>query len=155
MRMKASLLTLPAIIIAFAFAADPAVAQASRTWVSGGGDDAQPCTRGAPCKTFSGATSKTAAGGEINCLDPGGFGAVTIIKALTIDCTGTHGSIQVAGTNAIIVNAGASDVVILRGLSINGLGSGLSGIRFIAGAQLSVEQCLVLGFTGNGIDVNM
>ena len=155
MRMKALLFTLLILVIAFAFAADPALAQASRTWVSGTGDDAQPCSRTAPCKTFAGAISKTAPNGEIDCLDPGGFGAVTITKAITIDCTGTHGSIQVSGTNGIIVNAGASDKVILRGLSINGLGTGLSGIRLLAGAQLSVEQCIVFGFTGNGIDVNM
>ncbi len=121
----------------------------------GVGDDAQPCSRTAPCKTFAGAISKTAPGGEIDCLDPGGFGAVTITKAITIDCTGTHGSILVSGTNAIIVNAGAGDKVILRGLSINGVGTGLSGIRFLAGAQLAVEQCFIFGFTGNGIDVNM
>ena len=73
-------------------AVQPAEAQATRTWVSGVGDDANPCSRTAPCKTFAGAISKTAAGGEINCLDPGGFGAVTITKSMTIDCTGTFGS---------------------------------------------------------------
>ena len=155
MRMTVLPFTLLAVVVAFAFAVDPAVAQASRTWVSGTGDDAQPCSRTAPCKTFAGAISKTAPNGEIDCLDPGGFGAVTITKAITIDCTGTHGSILVSGTNAIIVSAGASDKVVLRGLSLNGFGTGLSGIRFLAGAQLSVEQCIVFGFTGNEINVNM
>src|SRR5216684_8686022 len=60
-------------------------AQATRTWVSGVGDDANPCSRTAPCKTFAGAISKTAKGGEIDALDPGGFGAVTITKSITID----------------------------------------------------------------------
>src|SRR6059036_1925940 len=73
-----------------AFWATAAQAQATRTWVSGVGDDVNPCSRTAPCKTFAGAISKTAVNGEINCLDPGGFGAVTISKGLTID--GTTGS---------------------------------------------------------------
>src|SRR6266481_5196884 len=78
--------------------------QASRTWVSGVGDDANPCSRTAPCKTFAGAISKTAASGEINCLDPGGFGAVTITKALTIDCHATLGGILASNVTAILIN---------------------------------------------------
>src|SRR5213593_161153 len=105
----------------------PAHAQATRTWVSGVGDDANPCSRTAPCKTFAGAISKTAAGGEISALDPGGFGAVTIIKSITISGDGTLAGILAAGVNGVIVAAGANDVVILRSLSINGAGSGLSG----------------------------
>src|SRR5881275_215186 len=96
----------------------PASAQATRTWVSGVGDDANPCSRTAPCKTFSGAISKTASGGEINCLDPGGFGSVTITKAITIACEGVTAGVVVPGTNGIIVNAGASDNVTLRGIDI-------------------------------------
>src|SRR3984893_18082597 len=91
-----------------------AFAQASRTWVSGVGDDVNPCSRTAPCKTFAGAISKTAANGEINCLDPGGFGAVTITKSLTIKCQYTEGGILAAGTNGIIINAGANDSVTLK-----------------------------------------
>src|SRR5262245_14946929 len=79
--------------------AAPAQAQATRTWVSGVGDDVNPCSRTAPCKTFAGAISKTAAGGEISCLDPGGYGAVTITKSMTIDCIGTNGSDLNPGTN--------------------------------------------------------
>src|SRR5690242_13770082 len=108
-------------------------AQASRTWVSGVGDDANPCSRTAPCKTFAGAISKTAAGGEISVLDPGGYGAVTITKAITLNGSGTLASILASGTNGVIVNAGAGDVVILRNLSINGGGTGLNGIRYLAG----------------------
>src|SRR5215475_6802531 len=100
--------------------ASPALAQATRTWVSGVGDDANPCSRTAPCKTFPGAISKTATGGEINCLDPGGFGAVTITKSITIDCTATFGGILAAGTNAININS-AGAVVNLRGLDIEGI----------------------------------
>src|SRR6185437_2849563 len=96
-------------------------AQASRTWVSGVGDDANPCSRTAPCKTFAGAISKTAAGGEIDALDPAGYGAVTITKAITIDGSGGQvASVLVSGTNGIVVQAGAKDVVILRNLRING-----------------------------------
>src|SRR5258708_136683 len=85
----------------------PAHAQATRTWVSGVGDDANPCSRTAPCKTFAGSISKTAAGGYINCLDPGGFGAVTITKSITIQCDEEIGHIVSSGVNGIIVNTPA------------------------------------------------
>lgn len=129
-----------------------AQAQATRTWVSGVGDDANPCSRTAPCKTFAGAISKTAAGGEISVLDPGGFGAVTITKAITINGDGTLAGILAAGTNGIIVNAGVNDVVIIRGLSINGANSGLSGIRYLAGKHLHVENCTIYDFQSFGIE---
>ena len=129
-------------------------AQASRTWVSGVGDDANPCSRTAPCKTFAGAISKTAAGGEIDALDPAGYGAVTITKAITIDGGGGQvASVLVSGTNGIVVQAGPSDTVILRNLRIAGIGTGINGIRFLAGKALSVENCDIFGFTTNGIDI--
>ncbi|HZI56196.1 MAG TPA: hypothetical protein VFF39_05450 [Verrucomicrobiae bacterium] len=128
--------------------------QASRTWVSGVGDDANPCSRTAPCKTFAGAISKTAAGGEIDALDPAGYGALTITKAITIDGGGGQvASVLVSGTNGIVVQAGANDVVILRNLRFNGIGTGLNGIRFLSGKDLNVENCYIFGFTQNGLDV--
>jgi hypothetical protein len=135
-----------------------AQAQASRTWVSGVGDDANPCSRTAPCNTFAGAISKTAAGGEIDALDPGGFGGLTITKAITIDGGGGQvASVLVSGTNGILVAAGPTDVVILRNLRINrieGTGSGgLNGIYYRPGAALHVENCNIFGFTGSGINV--
>jgi hypothetical protein len=138
-----------------------AQAQATRTWVSGVGDDANPCSRTAPCKTFAGAISKTAAGGEINALDPAGYGAVTITKAITIDGGTGSGwaSILAASSNGVIVNAGANDKVILRHLSINGVNQtispGINGIRYLAGKQLNVEQCVIFGFNTNGIDFSV
>jgi hypothetical protein len=113
-------------------------AQASRTWVSGVGDDANPCSRTAPCKTFAGAISKTAPGGEIDALDPGGFGAVTITKAITIDGGGGQvASVLVSGTNGIVVQAGPNDVVTLRNIQINGIGTGINGVRFLSGKAIS------------------
>jgi len=130
-------------------------AQASRTWVSGVGDDANPCSRTAPCKTFAGAISKTAAGGEIDALDPAGYGAVTITKAITIDGGGGQvASVLVSGTNGIVVQANSStDVVILRNLRINGIGSGINGIRFLSGKALIVDNCDIFGFTTNAVDI--
>src|SRR5580700_7414410 len=112
-----ALLTLAVGLFLPVLCAAPAHAQATRTWVSGVGDDANPCSRTAPCKTFAGAISKTATGGEIDALDPGGFGAVTITKAITIDGGGGQvGSVLVAGTNGIVVAAPSTDVVNLRNL---------------------------------------
>jgi hypothetical protein len=132
-----------------------AMAQATRTWVSGVGDDANPCSRTAPCKTLAGAISKTATGGEINILDPGGFGAVTITKSITIDGGGIIGSILSGGTNGIIVNA-PNGLVTIRNFSINGTGTilGINGIRVTAVKKLLVENCMLSSFSANGIDFN-
>jgi hypothetical protein len=143
-----------ALVSIILLAAAPAGAQASRTWVSGVGDDANPCSRTAPCKTFPGAISKTAAGGEINVLDPGGFGAVTITKAITIRGDGVTAGVLAAGVNGIVVNAGANDTVVLRGLDIEGFGTGLNGVRFLAGGALHVEDCTIQNFTQSGIHFN-
>ncbi len=128
-------------------------AQATRTWVSGVGDDANPCSRTAPCKTFAGAISKTASGGEINVLDPGGFGGVTITKPITISSEGFEAGVLVSGTNAIIVNVpNATDAVVLRGLDIEGLGTGLSGITVLTGGTVFVEKCTINRFTTAAIN---
>src|SRR6266446_8361363 len=97
--------------------------QATRTWVSGVGDDANPGSRTAPCKTFAGAISKTTVGGEINVLDPGGWGAVTITKSITIDGGPLPGGILTSGVNAIVISAASTDTIVLRNLVINGLGT--------------------------------
>jgi len=151
--MKAIVLIrrLVAVVLVYSLFIAGAHAQATRTWVSGVGDDANPCSRTAPCKTFAGAISKTAAGGAISVLDPGGFGAVTITKSITIETDGQLASILSAGTNGIIVNAGVSDRVILRNIAIEGAGTGLNGIRFIAGGELIVEGCTINGVTQKGI----
>ena len=146
-------LVLAAISMSLLALSSAASAQATRTWVSGVGDDVNPCSRTAPCKTFAGAISKTAAGGEISVLDPGGFGAVTITKALTINGSGTHASIlATSGSNGVIVNAGVNDVVVLRNLSINGAGTGFNGLRFLAGAALHLEGVEVQGFSQEGME---
>src|SRR5689334_16527975 len=106
-----------------------ASAQATRTWVSGVGDDVNPCSRTAPCKTFAGAISKTAPGGEIDCLDPGGFGTVTVTKGMTFDCIGTLGSSLNSGTSGFVINAGANDTVTIRNITINGAGTGVNGVN--------------------------
>jgi hypothetical protein len=130
-------------------------AQASRTWVSGVGDDANPCSRTAPCKTFAGAISKTAACGEIDALDPAGYGAVTITKSITIDGTGTFASILASLTTGIIVNAASTDVITIRGLSINGFCNGVHGMNILQAKTVNVEDCVIFRFnTGNGITVN-
>ena len=138
-------ITCAAFLGATMLSAAPAYAQATRTWVSGVGDDVNPCSRTAPCKTFAGAISKTAAGGEINCLDPGGFGAVTITKSLVIDCHFTEGG-ALAGGNGITVNALSTDVVVIRGLDIFGVNPPSNGVRFIAGGALHIEDCVIRRF---------
>jgi len=144
-RNRVALLGAVAMASAIGFAA-PASAQATRTWVSGVGDDVNPCSRTAPCKTFAGAISKTAAGGEINCLDPGGFGAVTIIKSMTIDCHYTEGG-ALAGGNGVVVNLPAStDVVFLRGLDIFGVNPPTNGVRFIQQGTLFIQDCVIRRF---------
>jgi hypothetical protein len=151
-RMKLVLNVVAAFVVCLV-CSSMAQAQATRTWVSGVGDDANPCSRTAPCKTFAGAISKTAPCGEISVLDPGGFGAVTITKSITINGDGTLAGILAATVNGVIVAAGVNDVVILRSISINGACSGINGIRYLTGRALRVENCTIYGFTTHGIDV--
>jgi hypothetical protein len=146
---RIAILAIGAVTVALG-SATPASAQATRTWVSGVGDDANPCSRTAPCKTFSGAISKTAPGGEINCLDPGGFGGVTITKSLTIDCTGTQGSILAVGQNGVLVN-GANVNVILRNLQINAANSTIgNGVRIIQARSVIIDNVNFTNFAGTG-----
>jgi Right handed beta helix region len=133
----------------------PAHAQ-TRTWVSGVGDDANPCSRTAPCRTFAGAIGKTAANGTINCLDPAGYGTVTITKSLTIDCHEVLGSILVASdTPGIVINItdpkDALRTVRLRNLDISGAGVGGLGISILAAAAVIVEDLEITGVLKNGI----
>lgn len=159
-------LNILAIAVFSLMIASVAQAQATRTWVSGVGDDVNPCSRTAPCKTWAGAISKTAAGGEIDALDPGGFGAVTITKSIIIEGTkgAGFGSILASGVNGVNVNDSATAtpntiVVKLRNLSINGAGTttGTNGINFTSGKKVFVEDCYITNFRsapGHGINVN-
>jgi hypothetical protein len=129
----------------------PAQGQASRTWVSGVGDDANPCSRTAPCRTLAGAITKTAAAGQINFIDNAAAGALSINKSITVDATGAFAGLLATTGNGITVNAGADDIVVLRGLTIDGGNTGLNGVRFISGGSLTVERCTIANFLGNGI----
>src|SRR3984893_13476653 len=140
------------VVVAVCLHAAPAQAQATRTWVSGVGDDANPCSRTAPCKTFAGAISKTAVGGEIDVLDPGGFGAVTITKSISI-ISEVEAGVLVSGLNGINVTAPAGSTVLLQGLDIEGLGTAVTGISITGGPRVTIRKCSIRHFTGNGIDV--
>ena len=137
-----------------------AFAQATRTWVSGVGDDMNPCSRTAPCKTFAGAISKTAAGGEISVLDPGGYGAVTITKPITISGVGTHGSIIASAVQGVIINISVTptppqtNTVTLRNLQINGAGNsvlGTNGVHVFGATTVILDHVNVFGFATNGV----
>jgi hypothetical protein len=129
-------------------------AQAIRTWVSGVGADDNPCSRTAPCKTFAGAFSKTATNGEINCLDPAGYGAVTITKSITIDCEDTQGAIAASLVTGVILN-GANMDVRLRGIDINGMGNGTNCIRVLGSGtvKLTLDEIVCTGFTTHGVSI--
>lgn len=143
------------IPVCLALFASAAYGQATRTWVSGVGDDANPCSRTAPCKTFAGAISKTAAGGEIDVLDPSGFGALTITKSIHINGSASLGGVLVSGTDGVVVNAGVNDVVSLKGLVIDGASnsSSLRGIRLLSAKALTIEDCDIFGFGLRGISI--
>ena len=142
------------LVLAAALSASPAQAQNARSFVSGHGSDTNPCTLASPCRTFAQALNVTNAGGEIDALDPAGYGAMTITKAVSIvnDGVGTVGVIVPSGGTGITVNAGAGDAVSLRGLSIEGNGTGQTGIQFNTGKSLTVENCVIRHMTGDGID---
>ena len=141
--MKTRVLT---IIVLSMLAVSVAYGQATRTWVSGVGDDVNPCSRTAPCKTFAGAISKTAAGGQISVLDPGGYGAVTITKSITLEGEGTLGSILHSAVNGIIINAAATDTIIIRNIQLDGAGTttGTNGISILNAKAVIVENCSII-----------
>jgi hypothetical protein len=156
LRFRLTLLGGVLLMLAFTSVAS---AQATRTWVSGVGDDVNPCSRTAPCKTFAGAISKTANGGEIDCLDPGGFGTLTVTKSIIIDCdSGAGGILASAGIPGLTVNATAgTDFVILRNLTINGGsitgGFGTNGINVISAKLIGLEDVVINNFTTNCVNV--
>jgi hypothetical protein len=132
-----------------------AAAADARTWVSGVGDDANPGSRTAPCKTFDGAISKTRKNGEVSVLDPGSFespviatggGAVTITKSITISGDGTLASILAPSANGVVIDAEDDSVVVLRSLSIEGARPGLAGIKIIRAGAVHIENCTINGF---------
>lgn len=158
--IKTYLLTISAIASFAILYATPAQAQATRTWVSGVGDDVNPCSRTAPCKTFPGAISKTATGGEINVLDPGGFGTVTITKAISIKSDHIEAGVLAAGVNGIIISStipvGAK--VLLQGLDIDGVNQsptpGLNGVQILGAAKVTIQDCSIRNFSQNGVNIN-
>ncbi len=131
----------------------PPPVQTNRTWVSGLGSDANDCSRTAPCLTFAGAFAKTLAGGEINALDSGGFGTLTITKSITIRSDHVEAGIRAAGTTAITVNVGANDVVELNDLDIEGAGFGLNGVEIVGGGSITIRRCSIRNFTQNGVNL--
>jgi hypothetical protein len=162
MKKLAYLLTVGATMVVVSMLVSPAQAQATRTWVAGTGNDADPCNRTQPCKTFAGAISKTLAFGEINCVDAGAYGTVTITKSIAIRCNYTEAGVLAQGSDGILVNVGPSDTVYLEGLDILGINSDiagppLNGINFIQAGTLHVKNTVIRGFTnktsgtGNGI----
>ena len=141
------LLALLALHAASAFALSP------RTYVSGLGDDSNPCTRAQPCRTFAMAITATMNGGAINVIDDAAYGAVTIAKPITIDAGGHVAAVMAASGSGILIDTtGAGDMVVLRGLSVDGLGTASSGIRAIAVGKLVVEHCTIQNAAGHGID---
>jgi hypothetical protein len=159
MKSKMNLVRILLGAAALLLSAGAAQAQASRTWVSGVGDDVNPCSRTAPCKTFAGAISKTATGGEINCLDSGGFGTVTIIKSISIVCEGTIAGVLGASTYGITVNLPAlNDRVVLQGLDIEGFGDGampgIHGVRIIGSGNVTIRKSSIRNFGQYGVFMN-
>ena len=137
-----------AAVLAGALLSTTASAQSTRTWVSGVGDDLNPCSRTAPCKTFTGALANTLPGGEINCLDAGGFGSVTITQAGSIICDNVEAGVLVAsGADGITVAAGSGDAVTISGLDIHGVSGALTGIRLTSAGSLRISNTRVRGFT--------
>jgi hypothetical protein len=147
-----SLLAIAGALLACGLSAAPAHALNGRTWVSGHGTDSGACTLALPCKTFAFALTQTAAPGEIDVLDPGAFGKVTITSSISIVNDGVGvAAIGIGSGDAITINAGPSDSVHLRGLTIEGIGGASNGILFNTGGNLEIENCVIRGFANNGV----
>jgi hypothetical protein len=152
MKSRAFCFTLLTTIAISVIASLPAQAQRARVFVSVNGNDANPCTALSPCRTFQAAHDAVLPGGEISVLDTGGYQPLTITKAISIVAVGIEASIATpSGVNAITINAGPTDKVSLRGLTLDGAGLGLNGILFTSGQSLTVEDCVVRNVTNEGL----
>jgi hypothetical protein len=143
-------------VLAFGLAALPASALSTRTFVSATGADSGACTRAAPCRMLSYAHTQTSPGGEIDILDTAGYGALTITKSISIVNPGgvEAGILASAGGNAITIAAGTNDVISLRGLTLEGAGSGAVGIKLTSGGHVTILDSVVRGFTSEGINIS-
>jgi hypothetical protein len=148
MRPFASRLLLSFLLVLGAL---PAYA-AQRTFVSTSGSDANTasnCANATPCRGFAAALTVTDSGGEIVALASGGYGPVTIDKSVSIvSPEGVYAGISVtvpAGTAITIATAGIA--VALRGLTLNGMATGTSGILMTDGARLSIAHCVFANFS--------
>jgi len=150
--LKLALSTIAASLLALGFGDTAAQAQPARVFVSAQGSDGNPCTFASPCRTFQHAHDTVAAGGEIDVLDPAGYGVVTITKAISIQGHGFAGIAVSTNGVAFIINAGDADNVNISGLIIEGAGVGSTGIRFNTGASLVVENSIIRNLTGRGIE---
>jgi hypothetical protein len=139
-----------AAFVISAFQTMPALAQ-TRVFVAAQGSDANPCSFALPCRTFQHAHDTVVAGGEIDVLDPAGYGGLTISKAISIQGHGYAGISIGSSSIGITVSAGASDVVNLNGLLIEGNGVGVEGIFFSSGGSLVIENCVVRNMTTHGL----
>jgi hypothetical protein len=139
-----------ATAVACSFVTTPAHARA-RVFVASYGNDANPCTFGSPCKTFQQAVNVVDAGGEVTAIDSAGFGPLNITKAVTITSPAgvEAGIVPAAGADAIDINAGANDAIVLRGLTLNGSSVGSNGIVLNSGGSLTVTNCVAQNFVGN------
>ena len=139
-----------AAVLAHRSEAAPA-AEIQRTFVSTSGNDANPCTRAEPCRNFAAAIANTFAGGEVVALDSGGYGTFSVDKEITIaGAPGAHVAITAFSGNAVTVNAGVDDTIVLRNLYLTGLGAS-RGVLFQAGGSLHVENVVASGFTQLGL----
>jgi len=144
-------LALLAIMLLAVLPAAPARAQPTRTFVAAQGNDGNPCTYAAPCRTFQHAHDVVASGGEIDVLDPAGYGALTISKAISIQGHGYSGITATGGATAITITAGASDKINLRGLLLDGAGTGGTGVTFSSGGSLNIQESLIRNFASHGL----
>jgi len=144
-------LTVLATALACSAASAPAHARA-RVFVASYGNDANPCTFGSPCKTFQQAVNVVDPGGEVTAIDSAGFGPISITKAVTITSPDgvEAGIVPTAGGNAITINAGEFDAVVLRGLTLDGSGIAFNGIVFNSGGSLTITNCVMQYFVTNG-----
>jgi hypothetical protein len=149
-KLALSLTALGTILIPASHGA-PAWAQNQKSWVASNGIDSATCgARPTPCKTFQFAHNHTNPGGEVSVVDSGDYGMVNISKSISIVAEGVEASILATGNNiGVYIQAGANDVVQLRGLTIDGGGTGRTGISFNEVGAVHVAKCLIKNFAGN------
>lgn len=152
------------VCLCFLFLTTTTHAQLARTYVSRVGNNLNPCTRTLPCRQINRGIDAVQPGGEVVVLDTANYQGFTVNKAVSITASpdASPAITVVSGNTAIVIDAGSSDVVNIRGITVNGLRGTQDpsfGADIESAAAVHFQDCnflnLGIGVTAGGFPVSI